>query len=63
MVFHRGRRKCLGDIKFKFIQLHMFIADIKVHIQYKIKIFKPKSYNDFTFKLFTDNTKSMKQLP
>ena len=26
----------------------MFIADIKVHIQYKFKIFKLKCYNDFT---------------
>ena len=34
--------------KFKFIQIHMFIADIKVHIPYTIKIFKLTCYNDFT---------------
>ena len=27
------------------IQIHMFIADIKVHIQYTIRIFKLKCYN------------------
>ena len=37
------------------IQIHMFIADIKVHIQYTIKIFKLKCYNDFTLYLNTNH--------
>ena len=31
-----------------WIKIQMFIADIKVHIQYKITIFKLKCYTDFT---------------
>ena len=37
------------------IQIHMFIADIKVHIQYTIKIFKLKCHNDFTLYLNTNH--------
>ena len=37
------------------IQIHKFIADIKVYIQYTIKIFKLKCYNDFTLYLNTNH--------